>query len=402
MPNPRLALAFILITVTLDAIGIGLIFPVLPELILEVTGRPLSEAAIWGGLLSASFAVMQFLFGPTIGSLSDRFGRRPILLGSLVIMSGTYLAMALAPTIWMLLAARIVAGIVSATYATASAFIADVTPPEDRAKRFALIGAGFGIGFVLGPAMGGLLAGLDIRAPFHAAALMAVLNLTLGWFILPETVTDATRRTFSLRRANPLGAFRAVAHLPGLRRSLLVFLILGIAMNVYPAVWAWYGHARFDWSATMIGASLALYGISFAVGQVALVGPAIRRFGEHRTAFWGIWVDITTLAGFAFLTSGLGALLLIPVTALGGVVTPALQSILSRGTTPDAQGELQGLLASLNAIAMIVSPLMMTATFRLFTHEGAAVQFPGAPFLLASALMVGALVLHLGGRRTNA
>ncbi|WP_096787164.1 TCR/Tet family MFS transporter [Rhodobacter sp. CZR27] len=399
MQSPRLALAFILITVTLDAIGIGLIFPVMPELILEVTGRTLSEAAVWGGLLSASFAVMQFLFGPTIGSLSDRFGRRPILLGSLVIMSATYLAMALAPTITILLAARIVAGIVSATYATASAFIADVTPPEDRGKRFALIGAGFGIGFVLGPAMGGLLAGLDIRAPFYGAALMAVLNLCLGSLILPETVTDATRRPFSLARANPLGAFRAVAHLPGLRRPLLVFLILGIAMNVYPAVWAFYGHAQFGWGAGMVGASLALYGISFAVGQVALVGPAIRKLGEHRTAFWGIWVDIVTLAVFGFLTSPLGALVVIPITALGGVVTPALQSILSRGTPADAQGELQGLLASLNAIAMIVSPLVMTAAFRAFTHEGALLHLPGAPFLLASALMVAALLLHVGRRR---
>ncbi|MCE6970324.1 TCR/Tet family MFS transporter [Cereibacter sphaeroides] len=399
MQSPRLALAFILITVTLDAIGIGLIFPVMPELILEVTGRTLSEAAVWGGLLSASFAVMQFLFGPTIGSLSDRFGRRPILLGSLVIMSATYLAMALAPTITILLAARIVAGIVSATYATASAFIADVTPPEDRGKRFALIGAGFGIGFVLGPAMGGLLAGLDIRAPFYSAALMAVLNLCLGSLILPETVTDATRRPFSLARANPLGAFRAVAHLPGLRRPLLVFLILGIAMNVYPAVWAFYGHAQFGWGAGMVGASLALYGISFAVGQVALVGPAIRKLGEHRTAIWGIWVDIATLAVFGFLTSPLGALVVIPITALGGVVTPALQSILSRGTPADAQGELQGLLASLNAIAMIVSPLVMTAAFRTFTHDGAPVHLPGAPFLLASALMVAALLLHVGRRR---
>ncbi|AZB64384.1 MFS transporter [Cereibacter sphaeroides] len=397
MQQPRLALAFILITVALDAIGIGLIFPVMPDLILEITGQPLSEAAVWGGLLSASFAVMQFLFGPTIGSLSDRFGRRPILLGSLVLMSGTYLAMALAPTMAILLAARIVAGIVSATYATASAFIADVTPPEDRGKRFALVGAGFGIGFVLGPALGGLLAGLDTRAPFYAAALMALLNLALGSLILPETVTDATRRAFSLPRANPLGALRAVARLPGLSRPLAVFLILGIAMNVYPAVWAFYGQAQFGWGAGMVGASLALYGISFAVGQVALVGPAIRHLGEHRTALVGIWVDIVTLAALGVLASGTGALFVIPVTALGGVVVPALQSILSRATPADAQGELQGVLASLNAIAMIASPLVMTATFRAFTAPGAPLHLPGAPFLLASLLMVGALALHVRG-----
>jgi MFS transporter, DHA1 family, tetracycline resistance protein len=394
----KLALTFILLTITIDAIGIGLIFPVMPDLIESVTGGSLSQAALWGGLLSTSYAVMQFLFGPIIGSLSDRFGRRPILLISLLVMSLDYLVMAMAPTIWLLLAARVVAGITAATYSTATAFIADITPPEKRGARFGLIGACFGVGFVAGPLIGGLLASIDLHAPFYAAAALALANMVFGYFVLPETVTDATRRPFSLARANPLGALRAVSRLPGVRRVLICFLILGIAMNVYPAIWAYYGQARFGWDTTMVGLSLALYGISFAVGQALLVGPLIKRFGEHRAAHYGMWVDIVTLAGLGLVTSGLHALIITPITALGGVVTPALQALASRAAPADAQGELQGVLASLNAVAMITSPLLMTATFSAFTAPSAPVFSPGAPFLLASVLMVICLALHISGR----
>ncbi|MES2843754.1 MAG: TCR/Tet family MFS transporter [Pseudomonadota bacterium] len=395
----KLPLIFILLTVTLDAIGIGLIFPVMPDLIESVTGGSLSHAALWGGVMMTSFAVMQFLFGPVIGSLSDRFGRRPILLISLAVMGLDYLAMAIAPTIWLLLAARIIAGITAATHSTATAFIADITPPEDRGRRFGLIGAGFGIGFVLGPLIGGLLASIDLHAPFYAAAGLAFANLVFGFVVLPETVTDATRRPFTLARGNPLGALRSVSKLPGLRRTLICFLILGIAMNVYPAIWAYFGQARFGWDTRMVGISLAVYGVSFAIGQALLVGPLIRRFGEHRAAHYGMWVDISTLAALGLVTSGTGALILTPITALGGVVTPALQALASRAAPPDAQGELQGVLSSLNALAMITSPLIMTATFSAFTAPGGTFYAPGAPFLLAAALMVLCLILHVTGRR---
>jgi DHA1 family tetracycline resistance protein-like MFS transporter len=303
--------------------------------------------------------------------------------------------MAVAPTIWLLLAARIVAGITAATYSTATAYIADITPPEKRGARFGLIGACFGVGFVAGPLIGGLLAAIDLHAPFYAAAALALANLIFGYFVLPETVTDATRRPFSLARANPLGALRAVSRLPGVRRVLICFLILGIAMNVYPAIWAYYGQARFGWDTTMVGISLAVYGISFAVGQAVLVGPLIKRFGEHRAAHFGMWVDVATLFALGIVTSGMGALIITPITALGGVVTPALQSLASRAAPADAQGELQGVLASLNAIAMITSPLIMTTTFSVFTSPGAPVFSPGAPFLLASALMLLCLFLHV-------
>ncbi len=397
--KPKLALTFILATVTLDAIGIGLIFPVMPDLIREVTGNDLSHAALWGGVLSTSFAVMQFLFGPVLGSLSDRFGRRPVLLISLVVMVADYLVMAMAHTIWLLLAARLVAGITAATYSTATAFIADITAPEQRGARFGLIGAGFGIGFVLGPLIGGLLAGIDTRAPFYAAAALAAANLVFGALILPETVTAANRRPFALSRANPLGALMAVGRLPGVRLTLTCFLILGIAMNVYPSIWAYYGQARFGWDSTMVGISLAVYGISFAIGQAVLVGPLIRRFGEHRAAHYGMWVDVITLAGLGFVTSPTLALMLTPVTALGGVVTPALQALASRAAPANAQGEVQGVLSSINAIAMITSPLIMTTTFAAFTAPDAPIYAPGAPFLLASVLMMVCLALHVFGPR---
>lgn len=399
--TPRAALAVVVGTVTLDAIGIGLIFPVMPALIEEVTGRPLAEAALWGGLLATSYAVMQFLFGPLVGALSDRFGRRPVLMTSLAVMAADYVILALAPTVWLLLAARVLAGIAAATHSTAAAFIADITPPADRGRRFGLIGAGFGVGFVLGPLIGGLLAGFDTRAPFWGAAALAALNLAAAAVFLPESLAPALRRPLSRARMNPLGALRAVGRLRAARAPLATFLILGIAMNVYPAIWAFYGTARFGWDTPMIGLSLALYGVCFAIGQAMLVGPLIRRFGEHRAAFWGMWVDVSTLAALGVVTSGALALVITPFTALGGVVTPALQAILSRQTSEDAQGELQGVLASLNAVAMIVSPLVMTATFAAFTREGAPIFAPGAPFLLAAAMMVVAVAIHVAGGRAR-
>ena len=385
--DQRLPLIFILITVVIDSMGIGLIMPVMPDLIQDLHGGNIGEAAIWGGILATVFAIMQFLFGPTLGNLSDRFGRRPVLLAALVVMSLDYFIMALVGTIWLLLAGRVVGGITAATQSTAAAYIADISKPEDKAKNFGLIGAAFGVGFVLGPLMGGLLAGYGTRAPFYAAGILAAANFGFGYFVLPETVTDRIRRPFEWRRANPLGAFKNIGALPGLMPMLVVSLIYGIAFFVYPAIWAYFGHARFGWSPTMIGLSLALFGVSIAVVQGVLIRPVINLIGERNTVILGLGTDVVTFVLVAFVANGTLALILTPVIALGSLASPALQGIMSRTASDNQQGELQGLLASINAVAAIISPLIMTQIFWFFTSAGAPFQLPGAPFL-ASAVLV--------------
>lgn len=394
------ALIFVVLTVLLDSIGIGLIFPVMPSLIEEVTGKGLSDAALWGGVLTTAFAVMQFAFGPVVGNLSDRFGRRPVMLTALVLMCADYLVMAVAGSIWLLLAGRIVAGVTAATHTTAAAYMADISAPERRARNFGLIGAALGLGFILGPALGGLLASFGTRAPFWAAAAMAGANFTFGLIVLPETLRAP--RSFSWRRANPLGAFRAASRLPGLSRLMVVFLIAQIANFVYPAIWAYWTAARFGWDAGMIGLSLACYGGGFMAVQALLIGSAIRRWGEARTATIGLGIDVFSAIFFGLVTNGALAMAFVFVSALGGIATPALQALASRAAPDDAQGELQGLLSSLAAVSMIVAPLMATSVFAAFTGPGAPVQAPGAPYLVSAALLVAAVVLHVAPSRAAA
>jgi DHA1 family tetracycline resistance protein-like MFS transporter len=395
----RLALVFILVTVAIDSIGIGIIFPVMPALLTEVTISDLSHAALWGGVLATAFAAMQFLFGPVVGNLSDRYGRRPVMLAALAVMAVDYVIMALADTVWLLLAGRLVAGIAASTYATAGAYIADVSAPADRAKNFGLMGAAFGVGFVLGPLLGGLASLIDTRAPFWAAGAIAALNLTLGWFVLPESLPADRRRPFSLARANPLAAFRAIGRLPGLRRFLVLMFVFTVAMTTYPAIWSFYGAERFGWDGWWIGVSLALYGLSLAVTQAVLVQPAIRRWGEMRTAGYAMALDAVAFLFYGFVTSGLWALVFTPVTALSGVAGPALQALMANATPDDQQGELQGVLAAVAAVASSVAPLVLTAVFYQFTRPGAPVYAPGAPFLLSAVLMVLCVVILAGVRR---
>ena len=400
-PAP-LALTFIIATVVLDTIGIGLIFPVMPDLMAQVTHGTLSQAAKWGGVLTASFAVMQFLVGPIVGNLSDRYGRRPILLTSLVVMVLDYLVMATAQTIWLLLVARIVAGIAAATHSTASAFIADISAPDERAKRFGLIGAAFGIGFVAGPIIGGLVAGIDPRAPFWVAAALAAANLVFGFLVLPESLAPENRRPFSFARANPLASFAAIKRLPGLNRLLLVSFIYALTFNVWPAIWSYYGKAAFGWNASWIGISLAVFGVFSAVVSATLVAPMIRRYGEHKTATIGMVVEVGSYAFYGFATSGILALCFTPWAAFGGVTGAALQAMLSRATPEDQQGELQGINSSLNALAMILAPLVMTWIFGIFTAPTAPMFLPGAPFLLSAALMVVGVLIFVASPRERA
>ena len=375
--------------------GIGLIIPVMPDLIQEVNGGTLASAAVWGGILATSFAVMQFLFGPLLGGLSDRFGRRPVLLLSLVVMSADYLVMALAGSIWLLLAGRIVGGITAATQATASAYMADISTPEKKAANFGLIGAAFGMGFVMGPLIGGLLAEYGTRAPFYAAAGLAALNALFGWIVLTETVTERIRRPFSWARANPLGSLRVLGQLPGLGPLLLVFFLYQLAFIVYPAVWSYFAVERFGWSPAMIGISLALFGIMLAVVQGGLMPTVLRLLGERGAVIYGLAFDVLAFGALAIVTSGTIALILIPLTAFAGVVTPALQGIMSKTVNDNQQGELQGALTSIGALAMIVSPLVMTSVFAAFSGPSTPIYLPGAPFILSAGLVIIAVGVFL-------
>ena len=300
----RLPIIFILLTVMIDAIGIGLIIPVMPDLIQELGGGTLSQAAIWGGILSTTFAVMQFLFGPVIGGLSDRFGRRPVLLLALTVMALDYVLMAVAGAMWLLLVGRVIGGITAATQSTASAYIADISTPQERAARFGLVGAAFGAGFVLGPITGGLLAEYGTRAPFWLAAGLASANAVFGWFVLTETVTDANRRAFNWRRANPLGALRSLGRLPGVTQLLFVYFLYHVGFAVYPAVWSYFGKERFDWSPATIGLSLALFGIAMALVQGGLIRPFLKYFGERGTVIIGQCFSIIALVSIAAISSG--------------------------------------------------------------------------------------------------
>jgi DHA1 family tetracycline resistance protein-like MFS transporter len=389
----RPAVLFIMLTVMIDAMGIGLMIPVMPDLIREVDGGSLAEAALWGGILSTIFAVMQFLFGPAIGGLSDRFGRRPVLLITTAVMAADYVVMALAGSIWLLVLGRIIGGVTAATQSTAYAYMADISAPEKRAANFGLVGASFGAGFVLGPIAGGLLAEYGTRAPFWAAAVLTAGNTLLGWLVLRETVTDATRRAFDWRRANPFSALRALGKLPGVRQLLVVYFLYNVAFAVYPSVWPYFGQERFAWTPAMIGLSLALFGSVMALVQAGLIRVALAWLGERGTVIAGHVFAIAGYLSLAVISAGWVALMLTPLAALGGAISPALQGIMSQRVADNAQGELQGALTSVTSFAMILSPIVMTSTFARFTDDDAAVYMPGAPFLLAMVLSILGLVL---------
>jgi len=367
----------------------------MPDLIQEVEGQGIGEAAVWGGILATIFAAMQFIFGPTVGSLSDRYGRRPVLIISLVIMAFDYVLMALAHTIWLLIIGRIIGGITAATQSTSAAYMADISKPEEKAANFGLIGAAFGVGFVIGPIFGGLLAEYGTRAPFWAAAFLAAANAVFGYYVLPETVTDRIRRPFEWRRANPLGAFKNIGQLPGLKKLMLITFVYTIAFFVYPGVWAYFGAERFDWGPGMIGLSLGIFGIGIAIVQGLLIRPILRLIGERNAVILGLSIDVVAFVALAFVTNGWVALALTPLTALGSIAGPALQGIMSRTASDSQQGELQGTVTSINAVATIVAPLAVTQTFWYFTAGDGPVYLPGAPFLLSAILTIGCIFVFI-------
>jgi MFS transporter, DHA1 family, tetracycline resistance protein len=396
------ALVFIFITLLLNSAGFGLIMPVLPSLLEELTGLTVAEAARWGGYLSVTYAVMNFVAGPVLGSLSDRFGRRPVLLGSLAMMAVDYMIMALATTMSWLFIGRLLTGISGATFSTANAYIADITEPENRARAFGMMGAAFGIGFILGPALGGLLGEISPRAPFYAAAALAALNVVFGIFVLPESLKTQDRRAFDILRANPFGAFRHFSKLPKVAWFLIALFAFQVAHFVFPSTWNFHGEARYGWSSAEIGLSLMAVGVGSAFSQAVLIGPLIKHFGPTRTAALGLAATVLSLVGFALASEGWMTYAILPLSALGGVATPALNALMSNQTPRNAQGELQGAIGGMQAMANIASPLLMTQVFASFS-SGAATGTPlfGAAFALAAGLTVLAFIPFVIGVRRN-
>ncbi len=380
----NLPLVFVLVTVTIDAIGIGIIIPVMPDLIKEVGKASIADAALWGGMLAASFSLMQFLCGPMVGNLSDRYGRRPVLLISLLFMALDYIIMGIAHLMVLLFIGRLVGGITASTPATVGAYIADISKPEDKAKNFGLIGACFGVGFVLGPLFGAVFAEFGTRVPFFVAAIIAFANFVLGYFVLPETVTDDIRRPFKWKRANPVGSLYHIGKLPGLKLLLLIFFLIQIAFAVYPAIWSFYGIERFGWDPTLIGISLACYGVMLAFIQGWFIRFILKYLTEKQTVIFGFFFEVIGFLGYGFIEEQIYAFILIPISALGAVGIPALQGIMSRIAAPNQQGELQGLLTSLTSLAFILSPLIMTGVFYLFVDPEFPIYLPGAPFLCSA------------------
>jgi len=402
MPNnSKLPIFVIFTTVVLDSMGIGIIIPVMPALFADVTGtEKISDIAIWGGLLASTFALMQFIFGPILGALSDRYGRKPILLLALFVMAAYYLLMGFAQTLWLLFLGRLIGGVTAATHATANAYMADISSPEEKAARFGMLGAGFGLGFVLGPLIGGLLGEWGPRAPFFAAAMLAAANGVLCYFVLKESLKTKNRREFMWYRANPIGAILDLRKFEGIYSLLLVFLLFTIGTSIYAAIWPFFTVERFNWSPGMIGISLTIYGVCFAIVQGVLVRPAIKIWGEKKTIIIGFCFEFSAMVTFAFLTDGKILIILIPLASLGVLAQPAIQAILSKSVGDDRQGAIQGVASSLNAIAMVITPITMTWILAVFSDKTAKYYFPGMPFLF-SALMV-LLCLFIISRRKPA
>lgn len=387
-PLKRLPLIFILITLLVDAMGFGLIIPVMPALLEELLGASSEVAAKWGGYLTFAYAAMHFLFGPLIGNLSDRFGRRPVLLVSLAALAFDYVVMGFATNIWVLFVGRILSGICGATFPTANAYIADMTDNENRAQAFGLVGAAFGIGFIFGPAVGGLLGDLNPRTPFFAAAGLAMLNMLYGYFVLPESLPKANRRSFEFARSNPLGALVHFRKLPALKPLFIVSLFYGFAHLVYPSTWNFHADARYGWGAKQIGWSLMAFGICSAIVQGGLIGLVLKRLGQRRTAIVGLAFNVLGFVGFAFASEPWLLYVWIPISACGAIAGPSINALMSAKVGPEGQGELQGAIASVSAIANMFSPLLMTQVFAYFLRDGTETKFYGAAFLLAAILTI--------------
>tara|TARA_R110000868_G_scaffold45045_3_gene149893 strand:+ start:36605 stop:37858 length:1254 start_codon:yes stop_codon:yes gene_type:complete len=397
-PPGKHAFAFIFITVLIDMIGFGIIIPVMPRLIMSLTGQPVEAAAVMGGLLMGTFAFTQFLFAPIIGGLSDRYGRRNILLLAMLGFAIDYIIMGTATTFAVLFIGRMFSGVFGATYTTANAYIADITEAKDRAGRFGMMGAAFGLGFILGPAIGGVLGEMDPRYPFFAAAALASLNFLYGFFILPETLTDANRRPFDIKRANPFGSLSQMRKYPVVFTMLTAAALFFLGHAAFPALWTYYTTLRFSWSPADIGLSLMAVGLTSAIVQGGLTKIIVARIGEWRAFAIGFSIAALAYVAYGFITEGWMIYIVMSVGAFAGIGGPAMQSICSRLVPANSQGELQGAMSSLQSLCMVIGPLTLPHVFHYFTADSAPIYLPGAAFLVAAILTVGAVLVGLSSR----
>lgn len=387
------SIAFVLVTIFIDSIGFGLVIPVLPRLLMAVGNLNLAGAVEVGAWMGLAIAVATFFAAPILGNLSDRFGRRPVLLIALAGLAIDYLLLAVAHTLPLIFAGRVLSGAFGGSYAPAQAAIADTTEPDQRARRFGLVSAAFGVGFVLGPALGGLLGALGDRAPFYAASALAALNFLYGLTVFPETLAQEHRRSFDWRRANPLGALAAARAAPGMTGIALVLTLWQIASLVYPLTWAFYGIARFGWSDVMIGASLAAVGVTIAGSQMTIIGPLVRRLGERDAATLGLISATIGFIAYAFVTETWMSYAVLLCIAGQSLVQPSLMAILSRSATAETQGEVQGIASMAMGIGAIVAPLVLTRVMADNLYAGAPLWRTGSAFLVAAGFSIAALVL---------
>lgn len=383
----KAAIIFIFITVLIDVIGFGIIIPVLPKLLAEMKQIDINEASTYGGYLLTAFAIAQFLCSPIIGSLSDQYGRRPVLLLSLFGFAVDYLILAFAPTFGWLIIGRIIAGIFGASFTVASAYIADISTEENRAKNFGMLGAAFGLGFIIGPLLGGFFGEIGVRVPFYVAAGLAFANFLYGYFILPESLTIENRRKFDWKRSNPIRTIQKIFSYKAIGYLLFTFFLLNLGVHAINSNWTYFTMYRFDWSESMVGLSLAFVGVLISVVQAGLAQKAADYFGIAKSIYYGIGMYVIGMFLFAFASSTWMMYLFLIPYCLGGVCGPNLQSYLVGQVAANEQGELQGGLTSIQSITTIFGPLMMTGIFFYTTKEGTPFYFPGSAFILGALLM---------------
>ncbi|MEI8279946.1 MAG: TCR/Tet family MFS transporter [Bacteroidota bacterium] len=400
--SQKAALSFIFITLLIDVTGLGIIIPVLPKLISQLIHGDMSTAAKYGGWLTFSYAIVQFVCAPILGSLSDRFGRRPILLFSLFGFGIDYLFQAVAPTIGWLFVGRIIAGVTGASFTTAAAYIADVSEPEKRAQNFGLVGAAFGMGFIIGPAMGGMLGQFGPRIPFIAAAVLSLLNCLYGYFVMPESLAPENRRSFDIKRANPLGSLIQLKRYPAVAGLIAAISLLYLAGQSVQSTWQYYCMYKFQWNEAWVGYSLAFVGLVVGLVQGLLIRKTMPLLGAERSVYLGLALSTLGLLLFVLANSGGMMFACIIPYCLGGIAGPAMQGVLSNHVPANEQGELQGAMTSMMSVTTIIGPPMMTNLFAYYTGAQAPFNFPGAPFIAAAVLALASTLLAARSMKKHA